>query len=69
MLSQFVEIGNIDFDCSTYQFVLYYLTQPSFHFIYNLYCENIFLSDSCHAQLQLNDLANHEGASCVVEKK
>ena len=63
MLSEYVEMGNIAFDCPGHQGGQYYRKHPAGRFLYDFYGENIFRSDICNADVKLGDLLVHEGAA------
>ena len=68
MLSEYVEMGNIAFDCPGHQGGQYYRKHPDGRFLYDFYGENIFRSDICNADVKLGDLLIHEGAACDAQK-
>ena len=68
MLSEYVEMGNIAFDCPGHQGGQYYRKHPAGRFLYDFYGENIFRSDICNADAKLGDLLIHEGAACDAQK-
>ena len=68
MLSEYVEMGNIAFDCPGHQGGQYYRKHPAGRFLYDFYGENIFRSDICNADVKLGDLLIHEGAACNAQK-
>ena len=68
MLSEYVEMGNIAFDCPGHQGGQYYRKHPEGRFLYDFYGENIFRSDICNADVKLGDLLIHEGAACDAQK-
>ena len=68
MLSEYVEMGNIAFDCPGLQGGQYYRKHPAGRFLYDFYGENIFRSDICNADVKLGDLLIHEGAACDAQK-
>ena len=68
MLSEYVEMGNIAFDCPGHQGGQYYCKHPAGRFLYDFYGENIFRSDICNADVKLGDLLIHEGAACDAQK-
>lgn len=68
MLSEYVEMGNIAFDCPGHQGGQYYRKHPAGRFLYDFYGENIFRSDICNADVKLGDLLIHEGAACEAQK-
>ena len=68
MLSEYVEMGNIAFDCPGHQGGQYYRKHPAGRFHYDFYGENIFRSDICNADVKLGDLLIHEGAACDAQK-
>ena len=68
MLSEYVEMGNIAFECPGHQGGQYYRKHPAGRFLYDFYGENIFRSDICNADVKLGDLLIHEGAACDAQK-
>ncbi|QPB41593.1 ornithine decarboxylase SpeF [Rodentibacter haemolyticus] len=68
MLSEYVEMGNIAFDCPGHQGGQYFRKHPAGRFLYDFYGENIFRSDICNADVKLGDLLIHEGAACDAQK-
>ena len=68
MLSEYVEMGNIAFDCPGHQGGQYYRKHPAGRFLYDFYGENIFRSDICNADVKLGDLLIHEGAACDAQR-
>ena len=68
ILSEYVEMGNIAFDCPGHQGGQYYRKHPAGRFLYDFYGENIFRSDICNADVKLGDLLIHEGAACDAQK-
>ena len=68
MLSDYVEMVNIAFDCPGHQGGQYYRKHPAGRFLYDFYGENIFRSDICNADVKLGDLLIHEGAACDAQK-
>ena len=51
MLSEYVEMGNIAFDCPGHQGGQYYRKHPAGRFLYDFFGENIFRSDICNADV------------------
>ena len=68
MLSEYVEMGNIAFDCPGHQGGQYYRKHPAGRFLYDFYGENIFRSDICNADVKLGDLLIHDRAACDAQK-
>lgn len=68
MLSDYVEMGNIAFDCPGHQGGQYFRKHPAGRFLYDFYGENIFRSDICNADVKLGDLLIHEGAACNAQQ-
>ena len=68
MLSEYVEMGNIAFDCPGHQGGQYYRKHPAGRFLYDFYGENIFRSDICNADVKLGDLLIHEGPACAAQQ-
>lgn len=60
-LSEYVESGNIQFDCPGHQGGQYFRKHPAGRYLYDFYGENIFRSDICNADVALGDLLIHEG--------
>lgn len=69
MLSEYVDMSNIAFDCPGHQGGQYYRRHPAGRFFYDFYGENIFRSDICNADVKLGDLLIHEGAACDAQKQ
>lgn len=67
-LSNYVERGNIQFDCPGHQGGQYFRKHPSGRFLYDFYGENIFRSDICNADVALGDLLIHEGPAVDAEQ-
>ncbi len=67
MLSEYVEMGNLAFDCPGHQGGQYFRKHPAGRFLYDFYGENIFRSDICNADVKLGDLLIHEGAACDAQ--
>ncbi|MDP4090157.1 MAG: Orn/Lys/Arg decarboxylase N-terminal domain-containing protein, partial [Bacillota bacterium] len=60
-LSDYVERGNMQFDCPGHQGGQYFRKHPAGRYFYDFYGENIFRSDICNADVALGDLLIHEG--------
>ncbi|GLC28953.1 ornithine decarboxylase [Clostridium omnivorum] len=67
-LSNYVERGNIQFDCPGHQGGQYFRKHPAGRFLYDFYGENIFRSDICNADVALGDLLIHEGPAVDAEQ-
>lgn len=67
-LSNYVEKGNIQFDCPGHQGGQYFRKHPAGRFFYDFYGENVFRSDICNADVELGDLLIHEGPAMDAEK-
>lgn len=61
VLSDYVEQGNLQFDCPGHQGGEYFRKHPAGRYFYEFYGENIFRSDICNADVALGDLLIHEG--------
>ena len=68
-LSNYVERGNVQFDCPGHQGGQYFRKHPAGRFLYEFYGENIFRSDICNADVALGDLLIHEGPAVDAEAK
>lgn len=67
-LSNYVERGNLQFDCPGHQGGQYFRKHPAGRFFYDFYGENIFRSDICNADVALGDLLIHEGPAVDAEQ-
>lgn len=67
-LKNYVERGNLQFDCPGHQGGQYYRKHPAGRAFYDFYGENIFRSDICNADVALGDLLIHEGPAMEAEK-
>lgn len=67
-LSDYVEQGNLQFDCPGHQGGQYFRKHPAGRFFYDFYGENIFRSDICNADVALGDLLIHEGPAMDASK-
>ncbi len=67
-LSNYVERGNLQFDCPGHQGGQYFRKHPAGRFFYEFYGENIFRSDICNADVALGDLLIHEGPAVDAEQ-
>lgn len=67
-LSEYVEKGNLQFDCPGHQGGQYFRKHPAGRYLYDFYGENIFRSDICNADVALGDLLIHEGSAMDAEK-
>ncbi len=67
-LSNYVERGNLQFDCPGHQGGQYFRKHPAGRFFYDFYGENIFRSDMCNADVALGDLLIHEGPAVDAEQ-
>ena len=67
-LSNYVERGNVQFDCPGHQGGQYFRKHPAGRFLYEFYGENIFRSDICNADVALGDLLIHEGPAVDAEQ-
>lgn len=67
-LSNYVERGNIQFDCPGHQGGQYFRKHPAGRLLYDFYGENIFRSDICNADVALGDLLIHEGPAVDAEQ-
>ncbi|ERI92590.1 Orn/Lys/Arg decarboxylase, major domain protein [Clostridiales bacterium oral taxon 876 str. F0540] len=67
-LSNYVERGNLQFDCPGHQGGQYFRKHPAGRYFYEFYGENIFRSDICNADVALGDLLIHEGPAVDAEQ-
>ncbi|MDG6897108.1 ornithine decarboxylase [Actinobacillus delphinicola] len=68
MLSEYVDMGNIECDCPGHQGGQYFRKHPAGKYLYDFYGENIFRSDICNADVKLGDLLIHEGAALDAQR-
>lgn len=68
VLSNYVEKGNLQFDCPGHQGGQYFRKHPAGRYLYDFYGENVFRSDICNADVALGDLLIHEGPAMDAEK-
>ena len=67
-LKEYVERGNIQFDCPGHQGGQYFRKHPAGQQLYNFFGENVFRADICNADVALGDLLIHEGPAMDAEK-
>ncbi len=67
-LVNYVEKGNLQFDCPGHQGGQYFTKHPAGRFLHDFYGENVFRSDICNADVALGDLLIHEGPAMEAEK-
>lgn len=67
-LSDYVERGNLQFDCPGHQGGQYFRKHPAGRYFYDFFGENIFRSDICNADVALGDLLIHEGPAMDAEQ-
>jgi ornithine decarboxylase len=67
-LSEYVDRGNLQFDCPGHQGGQYFRKHPAGRYFYEFYGENIFRSDICNADVALGDLLIHEGPAVDAEQ-
>lgn len=67
-LSEYVEQGNVQFDCPGHQGGQYFSKHPAGRFLFDFYGENVFRSDICNADVNLGDLLIHEGPAVDAER-
>lgn len=67
-LSEYVDKGNIQFDCPGHQGGQFYRKHPAGRYMYDFFGENVFRSDICNADVKLGDLLIHEGPAMEAEK-
>jgi ornithine decarboxylase len=67
-LSNYIENGNLQFDCPGHQGGQYFRKHPAGRYLYDFYGENIFRSDICNADVALGDLLIHEGPAMEAEE-
>lgn len=68
VLSNYVENGNLQFNCPGHQGGQYFRKHPAGRYFYDFYGENIFRSDICNADVALGDLLIHEGPAVDAEQ-
>ncbi len=68
VLNDYVNKGNIQFDCPGHQGGQYYRKHPAGRAFYEFFGENVFRSDICNADVKLGDLLIHEGPAMDAEK-
>ena len=60
-LSNYVDSGNLQFNCPGHQGGQYFRKHPAGRYLYDFYGEMVFRSDICNADVALGDLLIHEG--------
>ncbi|WP_139904836.1 ornithine decarboxylase [Clostridium thermarum] len=60
-LSDYVDSGNLQFNCPGHQGGQYFRKHPAGRYLYDFYGEMVFRSDICNADVALGDLLIHEG--------
>ncbi|MDR3225593.1 MAG: ornithine decarboxylase [Clostridiales Family XIII bacterium] len=60
-LSEYLALGNSQFDCPGHQGGAYFWKHPAGRYFYDFYGEAIFRSDICNADVAMGDLLIHEG--------
>ncbi|MCI1858289.1 MAG: ornithine decarboxylase [Sporolactobacillus sp.] len=68
ILNEYVNKGNIQFDCPGHQGGQFFRKHPAGRCFYDFYGENLFRSDICNADVKLGDLLIHEGPACQAER-
>ncbi|MCG3865335.1 MULTISPECIES: ornithine decarboxylase SpeF [unclassified Photobacterium] len=67
-LTDYVDMGNAEFDCPGHQGGQFYRKHPAGKQFYDFFGENLFRSDLCNADVALGDLLIHEGAACLAQQ-
>ncbi len=67
-LTQYVERGNLQFDCPGHQGGAYFRKHPAGRAFYDFFGENLFRADLCNADVDLGDLLIHEGPALQAQK-
>lgn len=67
-LADYVERGNVQFDCPGHQGGQYFAKHPAGRQFYKFFGENIFRADICNADVDLGDLLIHEGPAVDAQK-
>ncbi|WP_061994479.1 ornithine decarboxylase [Clostridium sp. ATCC 25772] len=67
-LSEYVDRGNVQFDCPGHQGGQYFRKHPAGRYLYEFYGENVFRADICNADVALGDLLIHEGPAVDAEQ-
>ncbi|HML36486.1 MAG TPA: ornithine decarboxylase [Bacillota bacterium] len=60
-LSNYMELGNLQFDCPGHQSGEYFKKHPAGRYLFDFYGEMVFRSDICNADVTMGDLLIHEG--------
>ncbi|MDR1775936.1 MAG: ornithine decarboxylase [Actinomycetes bacterium] len=61
ILSNYLELGNRQFDCPGHQGGAYFRKHPAGRYFYDLYGPTVFASDICSSDIALGDLLIHQG--------
>lgn len=67
-LAEYVDRGNVQFDCPGHQGGQYFKKHPAGKQFYKFFGENIFRADICNADVDLGDLLIHEGPAMDAQK-
>lgn len=67
-LTEYVDRGNIQFDCPGHQGGAYFRKHPAGRQFYDFFGENLFRADLCNADVDLGDLLIHEGPALQAQK-
>ena len=67
-LEQYVQAGNLQFDCPGHQGGAFFRRHPAGRAFYDFFGENVFRADLCNADVSMGDLLIHEGAPCAAQK-
>ncbi|MCL2127566.1 MAG: ornithine decarboxylase [Treponema sp.] len=67
-LKDYVDTGNLEFDCPGHQGGQYFRKHPAGRQFYDFFGENIFRADICNADVKLGDLLIHEGPAVEAER-
>lgn len=67
-LTEYVDRGNIQFDCPGHQGGAYFRKHPAGRQFYDFFGENLFRTDLCNADVDLGDLLIQEGPATSSSK-
>lgn len=67
-LVDYVNQGNSLFDCPGHQGGEFFRRHPAGNQFVDYFCETLFRSDLCNADVAMGDLLIHEGAPCIAQQ-
>ena len=67
-LVDYVQAGNVQFDCPGHQGGAFFRRHPAGRAFYDFFGESIFRSDLCNADVSMGDLLIHEGAPLAAQQ-